>query len=143
MSTINDITIVNATGAVLKNAVISTTGTKGLYKIKRTFAAIDVGTDLGKTRDNTDPTVGCLVAQFRGGKYITITGARVFRPTVAATTVFDVPIADTANGFHKLGYRTSLGTDGILSLYVFDYGGHADVRIIENDYLQLLVEVGN
>jgi len=134
--------VTNGTGAVLTTTTgLVIDGKDGGHKaFKRVLAAIDVGTDAGKTRDNTDPTGGCLVATVKGAKIKAVTGFQVFRPAVATNATFNYVQGATADHFFKYGYRIS--ADGY-SLYLHDAGDDAATQLAANDFIAVNLVLGN
>lgn len=134
--------VTNATGAVLTPTTgLVIEGKDGAEKaIRRVLAAIDVGTEAGKTRDGTDPTGGCLVCTFKGAKIKQITGFERFRPAAATNATFNYVQEATAAQFFKYGWRIS--ADGY-SLYLHDAGSDATTFLVAGDFIAVKVVLGN
>lgn len=134
--------VINSTGAVLTTATgLVVDGKDGGLKVyRRVLAAIDVGTEVGKTRDNTDPTVGCLVVTIKGAKIKGVVGFQAFRPTVATNATFNQALFATAGESFKYGWKMS--ADGN-SLYVLDIGSSAETRLAAGDFIEVALITGN
>lgn len=134
--------VINATGAVLTTATgLIIDGKDGSEKaFRRVLAAIDVGTEAGKTRDASDPTGGCLVCTVKGAKIKQVTGFQLFRPANATNQVFNYVQSATADQFFKYGWRIS--ADGY-SLYLHDAGSHATTQLVATDFIAVKLVLGN
>jgi len=112
--------------------------------VKRVFRASDVGVNLGQTRDATDPTVGCLVAQFNGSRVIDILITSPYRTAVATNRDFSGPVIGTANNTSKVDYRVEYNANsGISSIYIFDRSAGAPGQIVANDWIFILPLLGD
>lgn len=112
--------------------------------VKRIFRAEDVGANVGQTRDATDPTVGCLVAQFTGSRVIDILITSPYRTAPATNRDFSGPVIGTANNTSKVDYRVSYdATSGISSIYIFDRAAANPGQIVANDWIYILPLVGD
>ncbi len=108
---------------------------------KRVFTAADIGTAKGQTRDNTDPTQGCLLMTVKGTKIKAIYAATLFR-SVAATGAgnnFERQVFGVAPFASPYGFKIS--SDG-LSIYVFDTGAGTS-QILANDFMRFCLDLGN
>jgi hypothetical protein len=134
--------IFNTTGAVLTTATGLVIDGKdgGVKAFKRSFAAIDIGVEAGKTRDATDPTKGCLVCQVSGATIKGVLVMDLYRPTDATNQSFNQKLYASAGHFFRFGWRTS--TDG-RGLYIYDIGDDAATRIAANDFLMVAIITGN
>lgn len=143
-STVRYATIFNTTGAVFTpsspNALVTTGLDGSLRTFRRSFAAIDIGTEKGKTRDATDPTLGCLLFSISGSKIKRVTSFQLFRPATITTNQFIMNAGDDTNSV-KIGWRI-VNDEGISSLYLYD-GGTGSARIAENDFIEVLIAAGN
>lgn len=135
--------ILNTTGAVLTSAVAETPDWFCNVIHRRVFAAADIGADAGQTKDATDPTIGCLVAQFTGSQIMNVEILGLYRASAVQTTIFNFLLlgnnaASTALAWHNV-YNSS---SGLNSLYIFD----ADVggpSIAAGDWITYTVQLGN
>lgn len=141
-SSVRYTSITNSTGAVLTTAtgLIIDGKDGGLKVFRRVFAAIDVGTDAGKTRDNTNPTKGCLVCTILGSKIKEIISLSLFKPTNATNQVFNQTLFATDAHYYRYGWRISPDET---SLYIFDIGDDGTTQITENDFLTVALITGN
>lgn len=131
--------ITNATGAVFSSANLPAGGDgndKQYRIIKRTLAAIDVGTDTGKTRG----TDGCIVDQlpasanvlsiegstYRAGKLLD--SFSVYTPGTDVPTFFQAVINYSVNASKQV--------------IVKDAGGDATVHLAANDVVIIKLVIG-
>jgi hypothetical protein len=133
--------VVNATGAVFTPvAALTTSGKEGTLKhYKRTFAAIDIGTEAGKTRSDD----GCLLVTITGATIKDIAYAQLWETEVingrTYSMMMNVPPA--ADQFDSVGLRIS--ADG-KSIYIIDKGLVEDGNSIGvDDYIRFGLIVGN
>jgi len=135
--------VTNGTGAVLTTTTgLVIDGKDGSHKaFRRVLAAIDVGTEAGKTRDATNPTGGCLVCTVQGAKIKMVTGFELFRPAAATVTIFNyVQRSNATPHFFKYGWRIS--ADGY-SLYLHDAGDNAETFLVAGDFIAVNLVLGN
>ena len=134
--------VANTTGAVLttKTGLVVEGKDGGLKVYRRVLATIDVGTEVGKTRDATDPTVGCLVVTIKGAKIKGVVGFQAFRPTDATNARFNQALFATAAQSFKYGWRIS---DDGNSLYVLDIGSDGTTRLTAGDFIEVALITGN
>lgn len=114
-------------------------------QVEREFAAADVGAGAGQTRDATDPTVGCLVAQFTGSRIIRVEIVGLYRALAATNRTFSGQqvigsAANTVNLATRVSYNAQTG---VSSIYVLDSAAAAPGRIVAADYLILNVLLGS
>jgi hypothetical protein len=134
--------VINATGAVLTPTTgLVIEGKDGSLKsFTRVLAAIDVGTEAGKTRDATDPTGGCLVCTVKGAKIKKVKVFQMFRTAAATNQNFNYFQLATAAHFFKYGWRIS--ADGY-SLYLHDAGSDATTFLVAGDFFEVELILGN
>lgn len=136
--------VLNSTGAVFtitnEKGLIDMGKNYGIKTFRRTFAAADIGTDAGQTRDTTDPTTGCLLVQITGALIKDIVSWQLFRPTTAANQSFNQVMYATADHYFKHGWRV---TGQRQALYLFDMGDDASTRIAANDFVVFSLLIGN
>jgi hypothetical protein len=135
--------ISNATGGVLASAVVNQGQNYSLEVVERVFAAADVGTGAGQTRDATDPAVGCLFAEFFGTKVKAILSAQLMRNATTNTTVFETIILGTDTGIAQLGFNVVTLPSGRIKIYLLDAAVDAGSQIVADDKVRLLVQLGN
>lgn len=139
--------ITNPTGAVLTIGANSSADEGDEFstqKITRYFSAADVGTGAGQTRDNTDPTGGCLVATFQGSRIFDVTNLTLNRQQAATNTLFNYPIIGTANNTTKVGWRVVYNPqNGISAIYIFDAALGTPGQILADDWVQFDVVLGS
>jgi len=144
MSTIKKVVITNETGEVLTSAVVEKGNDYSEYSVTRIFAAIDIGDDAGKTHDQTDPSVGCLVAQFKGAPIKAVSELAAYHPGVIRTTAWNTQMMGTANQAVVLSWRTAFNEKTkIASLYILDTGTDGATQLVEDDYIEVEVQLGN
>ena len=114
--------------------------------VTRVFTAADVGEGAGQTQDTTsDPTQGCLCAQFSGSRIRAISGLQLWRTSTGAhTTDFNfVELGAGANtvaiGLH-VGYNAQTGVSNI---YLLDKAADADGLIVAGDWVTFEVHFGD
>ena len=111
--------------------------------VKRVFRAEDVGENAGQTRDATDPTRGCLVAQFSGSRVMDVLISSPYRTAVATNTAFSGPVIGTGANTSKVDYRVSYDAQsGISSVYIFDRAADAPGRIVAADWIYIFPLIG-
>jgi hypothetical protein len=135
-------TVTNTTGAPLTatSGLIIDGKDGGEKTFKRIFAAADIGTGANQTRDNTDPTKGCLLFTIQGAKFIMVKSSELLRPEAATNQTFYYKQFATAANYFKYGFRFS--PDGY-SLYLHDAGDNAATRLIADDELAVTFIFGN
>jgi hypothetical protein len=142
-------TVDNTTGAPLTEALQTFGQNYEVRKMRRIFRAADIGTASGQTRDATNPTKGCLVAQFKGA-LIKEVDFDFYRATVATVTSFNTKLP-----------HFSIDEDGVLialtgwnavydahtkisSLYIFDSAADAPTQVITADsWMVFKISLGN
>lgn len=135
--------VTNGTGAVLTTTTgLVIDGQNYSDKIlKRTLAAIDLGTEAGKTRDASDPTGGCLLVTVKGAKIKGVGAFQAFRPTTITNASFNCVLTSTATPhYFKYGWRIS--ADGY-SLYLYDAADNAETRLAADDFIMFSLILGN
>lgn len=128
--------ITNYTGIILNSARADNGDEFAAQWIVRYFSAADIGTNAGQTRDETNPSTGCLVAEFSGSR------------------IYDIPVYNiggtaTLYGTQYYGrvwgscyYRVSYNPhNGISSIYILDNGQQPSIST--NSWLVMLVLIGD
>ena len=138
--------VTNPTGAVLTTAPANAGDELASQYVKRVFAAIDIGAQAGKTQDTaSNPTLGCLVAQFSGSRIIDVSHWALFRPLAATNaTIFKRLVIGTGANTANIGWNVNYNPQtGISSLYLLDAAAGAPGLIIANDYVIACVLLGS
>jgi hypothetical protein len=134
--------ISNATGGVLASAVVNQGQNYSLEVVERVFAAADVGTGAGQTRDATDPAVGCLFAEFFGTNVKAVIFLNHFKNTTIRNTVFEIAGVGSSTIMTRFGWRVDTTPDKRTRIYLLDYRtGFAAIN--DGDRVRLLVQLGN
>lgn len=136
--TVRNVTLTNATGAVVAAGGASTQigqDYSGIV-IKRTLAAIDVGTGAGQTQHAS----GMIFAEIYGGNVKGISSLQVFRPTGAEGSLTYLMNSVTNVPF-KPGYSFST-SGGVSTLRLRDAGATTGL-LADGDIVVMTVEVGN
>ncbi len=146
-SVIRDSQIFNTTGAPLGLANCDNADELAEVTEKRTFAAADVGVGADQTRDAaTNPTQGCLCAQFSGSRILEVEISLIYRMqagpnvTTFATPVIGVVAANTPATGYNVIYNPNLRLSYI---YIFDNAAGAPGQIVAADWINLRVRLGN
>lgn len=132
--------------AILTSAIADNGDEFASQKVKRVFVAADIGTGSGQTQDTTsNPTLGCLVAQFTGSKVRSIINLELWRPTTAThVTNFNRLVIGTAANTTNLGLHTAYNAKtGVSSIYVLDAAAGAGGLIVANDWIEFEVLLGD
>jgi len=115
--------------------------------VKRTYAAADVGTGIGQTRDTTG--VDCLMAQLPPGLNVLSFFALTYRPTNTKVYTMDdlVSLVTTAAGGNITSATLSQADinywiDANNCLRMVDAGATAAVQIAPGDYTVVIVVSG-
>lgn len=136
--------IQNGTGAALTSANADSGDDFSAQIVKRIFVAADIGTGAGQLKDASNPTVGCLVAQFRGSRVMDVKISLPYRASAATVTVFRDPVVGTAANTSKLGYRVAYDAKtGISSVYVLDRAAAAPGAIVADDWIFITPLIGS
>lgn len=136
--------IQNATGAALTSANADSGDDFADQTVKRIFVAADIGTGAGQLKDASDPTVGCLVAQFKGSRIMDVKISLPYRASTATNRIFNDPIVGTAANTSKLGYRVSYDAkSGTSNVYVLDRAADAPGVIAAGDWIFITPLMGN
>jgi hypothetical protein len=138
----------NTTGAVLTGSGDASSADIGdqmaLQPLKRIFYAIDVGTDAGKTRDNTDPTRGCLLCKIHGSRVYGVVDLGLYRTTAATNRDFKHKVTGTGANTVNIGFRVFYDTkSGTSYIYAIDSAADAPGQIVADDELMYAVLVGS
>ena len=145
-SVIQFVEITNTTGDVLGFAPANAGDTFASQGVRRIFSADDVGTGTGQTRDTTsNPTQGCLVAQFSGSRIRRIKGLQLWR-SVTATHVTDFNMVVTGTGANTVSIGLSVSYDpkkGQSNIYLIDMAADAPGQVEADDWIEFDVEFGD
>jgi hypothetical protein len=142
---VREIQISNTSGAVLTVAPANVGDDLAEVVVRRNFAAADIGTAAGQTRDASDPTVGCLCAQFYGPRILDVEISLPYRLLTATVTTFATPIIGVnAANTPKLGYNVIYNENLNLSnIYIFDGAAGNPGQLVNLDWIFLRVRLGN
>lgn len=137
-------TLTNPTGALIPNPVIDYGQDWATQVVIKTFAASEVGTGAGQTRDGANPAKGFLVAQFYGPPIQSVVNISLIKDTVVANAAspFRAFINGTPANLTKIAYRIDNSVAGVSSLYVFDQGDIAGTQIASTDTVIVTVAIG-
>lgn len=135
--------ITNPAAAILTVADANSGDDFSRQLVKRVFRADDIGAGAGQTRDATDPTTGCLVAQFSGSRVMDVLISSPYRTAAATNRNFTGPVLGTGANTSKVDYRVSFDANsGISSIYIFDRAAAAPGQIVAADWIFLEVLMG-
>lgn len=132
--------------AVLTTALTDSGDEFASQKVKRVFTAADIGTGSGQTQDTTsNPTLGCLVAQFTGSKVRSIINLELWRPTTAThVTNFNHLVLGNAANTTNIGIHVAYNSKtGVSSIYIIDAAAAAPGLIVANDWIEFEVLLGD
>lgn len=138
--------ITNGTGAVLTAAVADNGDEYACQHVRRVFVAADIGAAAGQTRDAaSNPTLGCLVAQFTGSRVRAIVDLTLYRGiTGTHVTVFNTVVIGTGANTAAIGLHSTYNAQtGVTSIYLLDTAAAAPGQIAANDYIEFDVLLGD
>jgi hypothetical protein len=139
-SVIRETVVVNTTGAVLTSALVDAGDDVAEVVVDRTFAAADIGTGAGQTRDAAGGSGGCLCAQFSGSRIVDVEVSQPYRPTGLYVFNTNGTGANTSVVGYKVVYNKNLN---ISSVYILDAAAGSPGQIVALDYIVLRIRLGN
>jgi|SRR5882724_8666820 len=136
---------VQGSDAALLTAALTDSGNElASQKVIRIFGTADIGANAGQTRDATDPTIGCLAAQFSGSRVQDIINLQLWRTVPATNQDFNRVVTGAAADTVNLGWRVDYNSKtGISSIYILDSAAAADGRIVAADWIEFDVLLGD
>lgn len=146
MTTVARFSQINGAAALLTTASADNGDEFAVQHVKRVFTAADIGGNAGQTRDAaSNPTLGCLVAQFSGSRIRDIINLNLYRPVAGANvTNFNTIIFGTGANTTAIGWNVIYNAQtGISSIYILDTAAGAPGRIAAADWIEFDVLLGD
>ena len=136
--------LTNTTGALITNPDITYGQDWATQVIEKTFAAAEIGTGRGQTRDAVNGKKGFLLAKFYGPSIQIVGPAELMKQATVANSDLTYFYRVTAVADFNVAVAAALDTSvkGVTSLYILDTGTDGSVNIATGDKVLITVAIG-